>query len=330
LLAALWLSPLASLPFESKRHVFAVAVLMVSLVFQGPPVVYFGILLVSFGICLHGFVGGPTTLMGLLRSNSYLFLLSGLGLGSAIIFARLSRTRSNGYLLSLKSAVAQTEKSHERLLLIQDNVQLTRERLLGRTRSSGESLLGDLKGEGESLVEAVSSVSFDVLIFELRKSFSEYQISGRAEGRIAGPIRFVFFAPVAGYDEKAKIGVDLTAMRRGVESCLTLALESLPEIGSRKREGVVRLSIRFGLHFVEVAIEDNGRGLTSRNLETENSLGALKELVVNWGGKFDRFARLGVGSRTSFELRILREARRSASAAQFNSIGSQSEVGPRA
>jgi hypothetical protein len=309
-LVGIWLSPFASLQFESKRCIFAAGVLFLSFVFQGPVSIFFGILLAAFGICLRELVGEPTSLAELLRSDSILALLAGLGLGSAFVFARLSHTRSIDFLAGLRMAVSETEKARQRLGAMQDNVQMTRERLLGKTLADGESLLGELPAEGDGSTNVSTSVSFDLLIAELRQTFSEYQLKGRADGRVAGPIRFVFFAPVAGYDEKATIAVDLAALRSGVEACLTLALESLPEIGSRKREGVIRLSIRYGLRVVEIAVEDNGRGLTSRNQQAESDLGVLKDLVVNWGGKFDRLARLGVGSRTSLELRILRERTR--------------------
>ncbi|CAN5640754.1 hypothetical protein BH10BDE1_BH10BDE1_11420 [soil metagenome] len=311
--AGLWLSPMISIPYETKRIVFATAVIYVSLVFQGPLAVYFLVLLISFGLCLRDLVGGPQSfvLVDLLKSDSYLTLLAALAFGTSLIFARLSRTRSSDFLSGLKSAIAETEKTRERLVLMQDGVQVARERILGSTLTSGESLIGELPNERELEATEETSVSFDLLITELRQAFSEYQLKGRAEGRISGPIRFVFFAPVAGYDEKAVISVDVASVRTGIEACLTLALESLPEIGARKREGVIRLSIRYGLRVIEVAVEDNGRGLTSRNLQAETDLGALKELVVGWGGKFDRLARLGVGSRTSLELRILRERTRS-------------------
>jgi hypothetical protein len=144
----------------------------------------------------------------------------------------------------------------------------------------------------------------------LRKAFTDFQNRGRLDGRIAGAVRFVFFAPASGYDEKAVIAVDIQMLILGLDAILSLALESLPEIGARRREGVVRLSVRYGLRVIEIAVEDNGRGLASRNVSAENSLTTLREEVQAWGGKLDRIARLGVGSRTSLELRIVREKAR--------------------
>ena len=61
---------------------------------------------------------------------------------------------------------------------------------------------------------------------------------------------------------------------------------------------------------LEIVVEDNGRGLATRNPVVEDGFNRLKELTLSWGGKFDRLARLGVGSRTSLELRIVRERNR--------------------
>lgn len=161
-------------------------------------------------------------------------------------------------------------------------------------------------GEGLKIV-VQPSLSFENLIAEVRHIFSEFQIQGRALGKIAGPIRFVFFPPVAGFDEKSEIAVDIEQLRAGLWNCLQLAYESLPETGALRREGVIRLSMRHGLRVIEIAVEDNGRGIQTRSLDDQYGLQVLKREIEARGGRFERVARLGVGSRTSLEFRILTE-----------------------
>ena len=125
--------------------------------------------------------------------------------------------------------------------------------------------------------------------------------------------------------------MDLLAVLRGIDACLDLALEFLPEIGARRREGVIRLSIRYGLRVIEIAAEGNGRGLAARNPELETRMNSLRESTLGCGGRFDRIARPGVGGRTSLELRIARERSRlyRATLKHERPVDLQFEVAPR-
>lgn len=303
----LWLSPLSGLSPEHMRFVLGTAFLVFSLVYQGPLPLYFAALLLSGGLLapqlsldLKGLTVGA-----ILLEDSFQFLQAGAALGTAVLFIRISRTRTLDLHSALHLASESLEKTRARVGAANDLVSMTREKFLGNAHGRGEVSPSEPQPQIEPL--ATYTCSFDEIIAALRKCFADFQLEGRARGRIAGPIRFVFFAPVAGYDEKSIISVDKQSLIAGVDACLQLALESLPEIGARKREGVVRLSIRYGLRVVEISIEDNGRGLIARNPANEDKLSSLKELTGAWGGSFDRVSRLGVGSRTSLELRILRE-----------------------
>ncbi len=262
----------------------------------------------------HGVARGD-----LLDAKSILLLMSYAAATSVLMF-RFSRAMTNRLQSSLGGLVLRTSDAKTRLNKQTDELSLIREGLLGSS---------DLQGEqaGPGLVEWVKNrnmgletlqilerpkMTFEELVHDARTAFQEFQIEGRKQGEVLGPVRFVFFPPAAGYDEKADVSVDREALREGLRACLRLAYESLPESAGHRREGVVRLSIRRGLRVVEIAVEDNGRGLSNQNLEVESRLRRLRESVEMQGGRFDRIARLGVGGRTSMELKILRQLPRSA------------------
>lgn len=307
LLTGLWLSPIANLSSDAQRLVFAASVLVFSAVYQGYLTLYFATLLFGIGFCANELGRDLGGFAHWLQSDSVLALHGGLIFGVSLFFARVAHTRAENFYHGLRQTSSDIEKTRARMAAMQESLLGVRERMLGQTLSEGESLLGNAGTSDLRDSQSPMTAAFGEIVATLRNTFADFQVRGRAEGRIVGPVRFVFFAPAAGYDEKSIIAVDLKELARGVDACLSLALESLPEIGARKREGVIRMSLRYGLRVVEVAVEDNGRGLASRNLQAEDDLGILKELVSGWGGKFDRLARLGVGSRTSLELRIVHE-----------------------
>ncbi len=307
-----WLSPMANLSSENLRLVFGVAIITASLVYQGELVVYFVGLILASGLLLLGLSSDLQSrgVKSVILDDSFQFLQLSVALGIALLFIRISAARTKSLHWTLQNASAELEKTRTRLGAANETVHLTRENFLGRAATQGEVSLSDTISV--SPLENLNSyaASFDDVIAQLRKSFAEFQAHGRRDGSVSGPVRFVFFAPAAGYDEKSVIAVDLNGLVQGVNACLQLALESLPEIGSRKREGVIRLSLRYGLRVIEISVEDNGRGMIARNPEAELKLNLLKDMTNIWGGTFDRLARLGVGSRTSLELRIVRERSR--------------------
>ncbi len=314
-IAALWLSSLGVESVDSKRAAFAVAAVYFSLAYQGSLFVCVSIFLVAFGFCLPD-LAGPGDFnggRGFFNSDSFVLLLASIVVSFVLVLSRFAHSRAEAVLRGLRETNTSAEATKLRLASMHENLYFIRESLLGRSISHGEAI--DELRTGEMVSDrAVSEVSVKSLgvplvdvIRELRNTFADYQTKGRAEGRIAGPVRFVFFPPVAGFDERSVIAVDLGHLRKGVEACLGLAHDSLPEVGALKREGVIRLSIRCGLSALEVCVEDNGRGLAARHVHNDFDLVQLKASVEERGGKFDRVARLGVGSRSSFELRILRE-----------------------
>ncbi len=332
-LFGLWLSPMANLSPENLRLVFGVAIIFVSLVFQGELAIFFVGLMLSFGLILPTLSSDlkNRAVKTLLLDDSFQFLQLAVALGISLLFIRMSRARTKSLHSTLQSASLELEKTRARLGATNETVQQTRENFLGRAPTQGEVSLADTISDSPLENLNTYAASFDDVISKLRKSFADFQTRGRLEGSISGPVRFVFFAPAAGYDEKSVISVDVDGLVEGVDACLRLALESLPEIGARKREGVVRLSIRYGLRVIEISVEDNGRGMIARNPEAELKLNALKELTYAWGGTFDRLARLGVGSRTSLELRIVRERNRTYRATLKHRVPefSQSAIVPR-
>ena len=316
LFAAVWLSPMSGLSADSKRLFFATALVWLSAAFQGLIPVYFIAVAQMFGVALSTLTEDlkRADVLTVMATESVLVLEIGIVIAVSLFWIRIAHSRSRMLYSSLKSTLETIEKTKTRTAVAHEGLQLTREMLLGRSHVNGEFAMSEIGTLGvlgsESEAKEVAMAEFDDLMAALRKAFSDFQARGRAEGRIAGPIRFVFFAPAAGYDEKSVIAVDIRSLTVGLEALFALALESLPEIGARKREGVIRLSIRYGLRVIEIAVEDNGRGLAARNVDAENSLNVLKDEIQEWGGKLDRIARLGVGSRTSLELRILREKTR--------------------
>jgi len=311
--ALVWLSPLSGSTPSENRVVFGVAVVLLGLVFQGPVWGFFAILIISLGAGASSLAADLNRLKiaDLVALDSLWTLQAGLAFSVIAFFIRVSDTRRSGMQASLSRAVADAEASRARTAAASEALQLARERLLGRTLADGELVFEGISDLSEATqAPAGPAATFDDVMKSLRKTFADFQTKGRADGRISGPVRFVFLAPAGDHDARSTIAVDLTDLNAGLVACLDLSLESLPEIGARKREGVIRLSIRYGLRVIEVAVEDNGRGLVSRNERAETELATLRERVEAWDGKLDRIARLGVGSRTSLELRILSEPAR--------------------
>lgn len=308
-----WLSPFASLGPDAQRLVFACAAVYISLVYQGEAFVYFAALVVALGVCARSLMAdfAIMNVHAIATSGTIQILQGAMVFGTVAIFVRVAHARSKFLLQQLCGTSDELDKLRARVTLTQEVIQLTRESLLGRARTNGESSDGNFHALASAELAGLDPLEMHTaplgeIIASLRKAFADFQARGRAAGRIAGPIRFVFFPPVAGYDERSVIAVDAPALLKGLETCLELALQSLPEIGTRRREGVIRLSIRCGLRVIEVAVEDNGRGLTTPHLHIEDGLNELKDLAPKWGGKLDRLTRLGVGSRTALELRIVR------------------------
>lgn len=314
LMALAWLSPLAGLDAAENRIVFGIAVAVLGVVFQGPVAVFFLSLLAALGVSAPALVSDlkRLRLTEISTLDSLWTFQVCMAFSVIVLFVRVSDTRRSRMQRALAQTASDTEKSRTRMATVIESLQLFRDRLLGRTLNEGDVVFAGIPEYGDTAKEPQGpAATFDDLMKSLRKTFADFQTRGRAEGRIAGPIRFVFLAPAGEHDERSTIGVDLLGLNSGLETCLKLSLDSLPEIGARKREGVIRLSVRYGLRVIEVAVEDNGRGLATRNEKVESDLAAFRERVGAWEGKFDRITRLGVGSRTSMELRILSEPAKS-------------------
>lgn len=96
-----------------------------------------------------------------------------------------------------------------------------------------------------------------------------------------------------------------------VGSLIDQAIESLGG-----GEGVVRVGLHPGLRQIQVTVEDNGRGMTEELLmrlqarglgqpplaSSRLSFKQIRALISFWGGRVDRQARLGVGSRVTVEI----------------------------
>lgn len=248
-------------------------------------------------------------------------LLLSYAIAVTVLMLRYSRAMTNRLQNQLGSLVQIASDTKTRLGKQTEELGLVREGLLGSSDSQGEQagpgLVEWVKNRNSGLDEfqmlTRPTLGFEELVGDVRTVFQEFQSEGRKQGQILGPVRFVFFPPASGYDAKADVSIGREQLAAGLRDCLKLAYESLPESAGNRREGVIRLSIRRGLRVVEIAIEDNGRGLGNQNLEVESGLQRLREAVEHHGGRFDRIARLGVGSRTSVELKILRQLPRSAS-----------------
>lgn len=108
---------------------------------------------------------------------------------------------------------------------------------------------------------------------------------------------------------KARINTDDFVMAIG--ALIDRAIESLGG------EGVVRIGVNPGVRLLQIAIEDNGRGIDEEFVLRLKQKGVIrmavgaaerpsfqqvKELIQVWGGRVQCVARLGVGSRVSVEL----------------------------
>lgn len=289
----------ASLEHLSGISAAAVA-LIFSFTFQGPRELFFVTQGVLLALALGSAVGSPNDFW--LKTTSALFVAT---LG--IFFLRVSRTRETLTLQRLETSRDRALALRGKIGDLVDSSEVARERLLGpltrglnfySVRSSPEKLGLEEFGLGPVL-------TIDTLVSEARRSLLQFQKNWATKVG-AGPVRFVFFPPVIGTEMSTLVAGDVGTLISGIGTCLSLALESLPEAGPRRerREGVVRLSIRVGLRVVEIAVEDNGRGTLGVVGATElvEQLTGLRRFAESHGGKLERFARLGVGARTVIEL----------------------------
>lgn len=300
------LNPNMEFDLNERRLFIAAGVLLFSLVYQGRLTFFAPLPIAGLIVGLQEMDLSPRQVLSNSTALGFMFSFP---LATLIMMIRSSRADSDGAVIRLKSLVDVSEDLHQRVQVQTEALVNLRENLLG-TVASIPSKVESARGSASVSIltsQPTPSISFENLIAEVRHIFSEYQIQGRALGKISGPIRFVFFPPIAGFDNQSEIAVDIANLRAGLWNCLELAYESLPEIGALRREGVIRLSIRHGFRVIEIAIEDNGRGIQTRNLDAQHGLLNLRREIESRGGRFDRIARLGVGSRTSLELRILSE-----------------------
>jgi len=304
------LNPDLSFNPQERRILIAAGVLVFSFSFQGRLLFFAPLPIAGLFVGLRELDLSP---ISVLSSSSALCFIFSFPVASIVMMIRSSRADSHGVEASLKSMILSSQALHSRVQAETESLVNLRESLLGTVASMPSQETKTLGSQLAAMNPAISllkkqpSLNFESLIAEVRQIFSEFQIQGRALGKIAGPIRFVFFPPVAGFDEASEIAVDIDQLRAGLWNCLQLAYESLPETGALRREGVIRLSMRHGYRVIEIAVEDNGRGLQTKSLDAQHGLQQLKSEVESRGGRFNRVARLGVGSRTSMELRILSE-----------------------
>lgn len=308
------LSPKLALSADEKHLFIAGSVLLFSLAFRGRLLFFAPLPLAGLYLGLRDLDLRPSELF--LSSSALGFILS-FPLSALIMMIRSSRADSNGVVARLKELADASQEIHSRMQNEAETLLDLRESLLGTVASGASAGPGDewastgtaTSNSGIAVCDIAKqpSLSFENLISEVRHIFVEFQKQGRSLGKISGPVRFVFFPPVAGFDEKSEIAVEIGELRTGLWDCLQLAYESLPETRALRRDGVIRLSMRHGFRVIEIAVEDNGRGIQTKSLDDQHGLQRLKSEVEARGGRFDRVARLGVGSRTSMELRILSE-----------------------
>ncbi|MCM2280653.1 MAG: ATP-binding protein [Bdellovibrionaceae bacterium] len=115
----------------------------------------------------------------------------------------------------------------------------------------------------------------------------------------------------AGRDLPVAVEINAEDFTTVIESALDHAIESL---GSG--QGVVRIGIHPSLRQLQVTIEDNGRGISEELLMRVQARGLscgmsaangltfkqMRALIMFWGGRVERQARLGVGSRVTIEI----------------------------
>ncbi len=304
------MGPSLNLDPVERRFFLGTGVVLFSLVYQGRLIFFAQLPLAALFLGLRELDLAPSQIFSDFSVTWFVFSFP---IAVLTMIIRSSRSKSKLVVRNLRSAIEVSNQLHRIVQTETEALINLRESLLGSVAFASDASAGGMSDSAAGRRESILGhgnephSSFEKLINEARQVFVEFQSQGRSTGKIAGPIRFVFFPPVAGFDENSQIAVDIAGLRAGLWACLQLAYESLPEIGALRREGVIRLSMRHGFRVIEIAVEDNGRGLVTRNLDAESQLNRLKSEVEGLGGRFDRVARLGVGSRTSIELRILSE-----------------------
>lgn len=284
----------------------ALVALILSLVYQGARSVFFA------GLSFLVLVAGVDAFFGTddfrLKTTASL-----LALALGVFFLRESRTRE-------LRTLGRLEETHDRALAVRAKIG----ELVDSSDAARERLLGPLTGGLSFSSVQGPALTIEALVNEARcclRSLQKLQSPQNVEQHLEpnlepnlepifaqGPVRFVFFPPGPGTAPSTLIAGEIATLTSGIETCLRLALASLPEIGSRqeRREGVVRLSIRVGQRVAEIAVEDNGRGTWAvvGAPSLAEKLNGFRRYVESHGGRLERFARLGVGARIIIELPI--------------------------
>lgn len=300
---ALWISPLAHLVPELARLVASAAVMAFALSVAAPVRwLQLALLLLSTACAV---AIGPLH-NERLSAPSLLAMVFGFTAAAVILSLRQTRSRRESLETALHAKSEILAGTLTAVTLLTDRVLAAREQLLGL--SSGKSEDTRSRRPGDPLPELGSWTPAETAVLQdtlqaVRNVFAGFQQSGRASGRIVGPVRFVFFPPAAGFSTDALVVVGIGALTQGLETVLQQSFVSLPEIAGRRREGVIRLAIRFGLRTMEISVEDNGRGLPA--VESAE-ISSLRESIQRSGGKLERISKLGVGSRTVIELPIVK------------------------
>lgn len=314
-LAVLWLSPLAFLSVEVTRLFTASFLIIGSMVFVGRlRFAFSGMALVAAWACATIAPRAGERWW----ERSVLMLVFGFGTATMLLLMRRTRDRREWFESATRESVDAVERARRRLGgLVEPTVavksvdangwELTARGALAAGAESMAIFDGDVAGE-----TPMRGVRLDETLACLRRILLDFQLSQRRghdqSRRAASPVRFVFFPPTEAYSAHSLVSVELSDLVSGVESLLRLACESLPEPGPHKREGVVRLSVRASEYRVEIAIEDNGRGLSGAgHLPPMEAFGlpAFHNKVDEWGGRFERVVRVGVGSRSVIELPVV-------------------------
>jgi signal transduction histidine kinase len=94
---------------------------------------------------------------------------------------------------------------------------------------------------------------------------------------------------------------DAESLKELLDGLLDLALSAIGEVSG----GVIQVTVRPGLSFMTLIVEDNGRGLSEAMLMTrgwQHQIQRLREITHSTGWLCERQARLGVGARAIVEL----------------------------
>jgi hypothetical protein len=241
----------------------------------------------------------------------------GLGLIAGILWGSVRGARHQSHEAQLelsKLGLRQLELAgHVRLL--ENEMKSLISALKGEASAVSSEAIAALKSEcGSELATLAAAIigpeapqaqtQMDVLGHEEIARIVERSVErARVEAQAAGldDLRIRLSLPVSELHLPLAVKGDAERLSELLDLLLDLAFSAIGEVSG----GVIQVTVRPGVSFMTVLVEDNGRGLSEAMLVTrgwQDQIQMIREITRSTGWLCERQARLGVGARAIVEL----------------------------